>query len=96
MAWDSLRKPASRSRKLLRGYKSVVERLVSDIRSDIDAAKGKGYSELTEIIQPVQNGAEKLEHVTQWVYEKSEKDASISAAGSVDILHVIAIAIAGG
>ncbi len=82
-------------RKLLRGDKSVVERLVSDIRSDIAAAKSKAYSELTEIIQSVQNGTEKLEQVTQWVYEQGEKNASVPAAGSVDILHVMAIAVAG-
>ena len=81
-------------RKILRGNRQVLERLSVQISQSISDCN-RNSDHVSDISDSVQTTLDHFQRATAWVYEAGEANPEITAAASVDYMHVFSLTVAG-
>ncbi len=81
-------------RKVLRGNREILERLITDITQSI-AAIDQENDNLVAVSSAVKNALDHFKRATEWVYETGESRPDVTAAASVGYMNVFALTVAG-
>ena len=81
-------------RKILRGDREILERLVESIRQSISQINQEDEA-VTLISTAVQTALSHFNRATEWVYQTGESQPHVTAAASVGYMNVFALTVAG-